>query len=207
MGATLHLITRLLLIWLLWTPFALASSSDYSLRIAAGIANQNDFGEILSLQSSEHPTHTAVAGMDVGYLLKRFEGPFEIYAKGGLYRFLEKSYQDDFFETTFYLKLYTHLDFWHNRVRIGAAEGVSYAFGIPTVERLEAQENHDNNSHFLNYLEVSLDFDAGKLLHVTPLQETYLGYVLKHRSGIYGLINNVHRGGSNYNMFYIEHNF
>ena len=33
------------------------------------------------------------------------------------------------------------------------------------------------------------------------------GYLLKHRSGIAGLINNVDHGGSNYNAFYIEKKF
>jgi hypothetical protein len=36
---------------------------------------------------------------------------------------------------------------------------------------------------------------------------TYVGYLLKHRSGIAGLINNVDHGGSNYNSFYIEKTF
>lgn len=47
----------------------------------------------------------------------------------------------------------------------------------------------------------------GKLIDYKPMHETYLGYLLKHRSGIAGLINNVDHGGSNYNAFYIEKKF
>ncbi len=183
------------------------ASGDYSLRFAGGVADSNDFGQILSSQISRHHTKVGLVGIDAGYLLYRFELPFEIYLKGGLYRFLENGYQDDFFETTFYVKLYYNLDFWDNRIRIGAAEGGSYAFEIPIIEQIEAEENEDHNSNFLNYLEVSLDVDVGKLLHVKMLDETYLGYMLKHRSGIYGTINSVRRGGSNYDMFYIETKF
>ena len=206
MGPAFHLIFRIFIALLLAKTVATAES-NYSFRIAGGVADQNDFGEILSLQSSQHPTHTGLIGMDAGYLLYRFKMPFEIYIKGGLYRFLEKGYQDDFFETTLYFKLYYNIDVWNNRIRIGVAEGGSYASDIPTIERIEAQENEDHNSNFLNYLEVTLDVDVGKLLHVTLLNDMYLGYALKHRSGIYGTINSVKRGGSNYNMFYIETNF
>jgi len=36
---------------------------------------------------------------------------------------------------------------------------------------------------------------------------TYFGILLKHRSGIFGLINNVAHGGSNYNSIYLEKKF
>ncbi|MEA3522066.1 MAG: hypothetical protein U9R50_03755 [Campylobacterota bacterium] len=196
-----------LLFLLLTCKLILLSQDEYSLRLAGGKADQNDFGQILSSQTNIHNTNVGLIGIDGGYLLKRFEAPFDIYIKGGLCRFLENDYQDDFFETTLYLKLYYNLDFYNQRIRFGVAEGVSYAFDIPIVEQIEAEENEDSNSNILNYLEVSVDFDIGKLLHVKALELTYLGYTLKHRSGIYGMINGVSRGGSNYNMLHIETNF
>jgi len=36
---------------------------------------------------------------------------------------------------------------------------------------------------------------------------TYVGWAIKHRSGVFGLINNVKEGGANYNTIYIEKNF
>ncbi len=194
------------LFWLTCT-LLVASDERYSLRLAGGWADHHDFGQIFSLNAGYHHANTALVGIDGGYLLHRFEAPFDLYLKGGAYRYLENGHQDDFFETTAYLKLYYNADFWNQRLRIGFAEGGSYAFGIPMVERLEAQEANDNNSKFLNYLEVSIDASVGKLLHVKVLDQTYIGWTLKHRSGIYGLINNVRRGGSNYNMVYIETHF
>ncbi len=198
---------RRVLFIILTCKLLLSAQDNYSLKIAGGIADENDFGQILSSQTKPHHTSVGVVGIDGGYLLKRFEAPFEIYAKAGLFRFLEHGYQDDFFETNLFIKLYYNLNFLNQRIRFGAAEGISYAFEIPIVEQIEAEENSDNNSNFLNYLEISLDFDIGRLLHVKSLKNTYLGYTLKHRSGIYGLINNVERGGSNYNMLHIEKTF
>jgi outer membrane protein len=197
---------RALLVFLTCNIF-LHAQELYSVRLAGGIADSNDLGQILSSQIDPHDTDVSVIGIDGGYLLKSFDAPFDIYIKAGLNRFLENGYQDDFFEMTLYVKLYYNLDFYSQRVRFGVAEGGSYAFEIPIVEQIEAQENDDHNSNFLNYLEFSVDFDIGRLLHVKALKNTYLGYTLKHRSGIYGLINNVERGGSNYNLLHIETNF
>jgi outer membrane protein len=47
--------------------------------------------------------------------------------------------------------------------------------------------------------------DIARLLRVG--EEVYIGYAIKHRSGIYGLINDVDKGGSNYNMITLETNF
>jgi outer membrane protein len=61
-------------------------------------------------------------------------------------------------------------------------------------------------SKMLNYLDISFDIDIGRLLSIDTLHDTYLGYTLKHRSGIFGLFNGV-KGGSNYNMITLEKNF
>ena len=94
-----------------------------------------------------------------------------------------------------------------NRVRFGFGEGLSYTTKTLRTEANDAQANNDNTSKFLNYLDISVDFDLGKLVRYKPLDETYVGFLIKHRSGIFGLINNVKHGGSNYNSLYIEKNF
>lgn len=207
----------------LWLVFLftvqIVSADTYSLRAAWGMASKNDFGQILSGQSEVDDTGASVVGMDAGWLWKKdfYDLPFDVYLKGGMYRFLEKgSYfangqtyvqKNDFYEAVLYIKGYWNFDFLDNRVRLGVAEGISYAWGIPIVERIEADENDDYNSNALNYLEVSFDVDFGRLIQVEALHETYLGYTLKHRSGVYGMINSVSRGGSNYNMVTVEKNF
>jgi len=186
-----------------------SNENEWSLRIAYGYSDSNDLGQIISMQPHQHAAGTSVGGVDGGYLLSRdtWDLPLDFYLKAGLYRFFENGYQPDFFEMTLYLKAYWNFRPWDNDIRLGFGEGVSYAGSIPYVEYLEASSEGDNNSHILNYLDISLDVDIGRLIRYTPLKGTFFGYALKHRSGIYGLINSVHRGGSNYDLFYIEHNF
>ena len=185
------------------------AQNDYDFRIAYGRADSNDFGEIISSQISPHHTGTHVMMLDAGYKVAEnvLDLPIDIYIKAGFAKFLENGYQKDVYENTLYLKAYYNFDFLENRVRLGAAEGGSYTYGIIYIEKEEAIAKDGKNSHFLNYLELSLDFDLGKLVKYKPLENTYLGLVLKHRSGIYGVINNVKHGGSNYEAVYIEKNF
>ncbi len=103
-----------------------------------------------------------------------------------------------------YVNVYWKIDFLQNRVRLGFGEGLSLANGIPIVE-VDDAEGHPT-SKFLNYLDISADFDLGRLIRVESLRDIYLGYTLKHLSGIFGLFKRVH-GGSNYNMLTIEKNF
>lgn len=85
----------------------------------------------------------------------------------------------------------------------------NYSQRIPTSRLNEvidkAQQRH--HSHALNYLDFSIDFDLGRLIKQKAMYETYVGWAIKHRSGVFGLINNVKEGGANYNTFYIEKNF
>jgi len=199
---------KLILIFLLF--FSLYSDeieNKYSLRVAYGTASENNLGEIISGSFGSHTRNLSVYSLDGGYLLKKeiFDWPLDIYAKGGLSYFDEDQF-DNMFEATIYLKAYLNLDFWGNRVRLGAAEGLSYAQNIPESEAIESMEEGDNSSKFLNYLDLSIDFDIGKLIRYKPMHKTYIGYALKHRSGIFGTFNGV-KGGSNYNMFYLEKNF
>ena len=197
----------IMIFFLFFTLYADEITDKYSLRVAYGIESDNDLGEILSGSFGSQARDLSVYTLDGGYLLKKsiFDWPLDIYVKGGISYFDEDQF-DNMFEGTFYFKAYYNFDFWENRVRIGAAEGISYASHVPESEVVEASAENDNTSKFLNYLDISLDFDLGRLVRYRPMYETYIGYALKHRSGVFGLYNGVH-GGSNYNMIYLEKNF
>jgi len=186
----------------------LSAQDNYSLRLAYGNASENDLGEIISGQFGSHSQSLSVIALDGGYLLKEgaFEWPMDVYAKAGISYFNE-SLQSDIYEMTLYVKAYWNFDFADNRIRAGLGEGISYTSDILLAERLEASGDSDNTSNFLNYIDISVDVDFGKLINYKPLHNIYLGYALKHRSGIFGLINNVTKGGSNYNTIYIEKSF
>jgi len=186
----------------------LYAQNHYSVRLAYGKASQNDLGQIISGQLGSHPKDLSMVAFEGGYLLKEglLDLPIDMYAKAGLSYFNENLH-DNVLETVIYIKAYYNFDFLDNRVRFGFGEGGSYVNSVLETEHDEALQKNDNTSNYLNYLDISLDFDIGKLINYKPMDETYFGILLKHRSGIFGLIHDVKHGGSNYNSIYLEKNF
>jgi outer membrane protein len=195
-----------------------SDESPYSLRLGYGVSETTNLGDILIGDWQRYEEKTSLLNLDAGYKLVSsvFDWPIDIYAKGSLSYFNEKGVShyvtgeksDDFLELALYFKAYWNIDFVGNRVRFGIGEGLSFAQEVPIVEIYDAMDENElgPTSKILNYLDISLDIDIGRLLSVEALKDTYLGYTLKHRSGIFGLFNDV-KGGSNYNMITLEKNF
>ncbi|DAB30834.1 MAG TPA: hypothetical protein CFH84_01805 [Sulfurimonas sp. UBA12504] len=197
-------------LFLLLLSLNLIADDDYSLRLAVGSSSASDFDNLYTLHGlNKSPYNTFAYGLEGGYRVMRNMGdlPLDLFVKGGLNYFDENRYQPNFLEATAYFKIYYKLDILENQLRIGLAEGISYATKVPYVEKMEAEEENDATSNLLNYMELTFDFDMGKLIPFDGLKETYLGYMIKHRSGMYGLYGGVKDGGSNYNCVYIEKNF
>ena len=198
-------------ILLLLLTLNLIAQDDYSLRLAHGKATSSTLGDVIIGDIQGHDYDLTVLAIDGGYLLKEnaLDWPMDIYVKGGLSYFDDSDYAKassaDIYEATIYLKAYWNFDFLDNRVRLGAGEGISYTSDILSVEYLE--DPTESKSNFLNYIDLSVDFDFGRLISYKPMHNTYIGFALKHRSGIFGLINNVTSGGSNYTTVYVEKNF
>lgn len=202
---------KFFLFLILLLNLALNANDKYSMRVAYGTADKNDLGQIITGNSDAPDKYLSVVAFDGGYLLKEnfMNLPIDIYLKGGLSAYNEKV-NDNAYEAVVYLKAYYNLDFLDNRVRVGLGEGLSYTSRILEIEYDEVHEDPSDiasTARLLNYLDITVDFDVGKLIDYKPMHETYLGYLLKHRSGIAGLINNVDHGGSNYNCFYVEKKF
>lgn len=195
---------------LLLLSLHLIADSNYSLRLAAGSSSASDFDQLYTFQGfNKSPYNTSVYGVEGGYrILKDMNNwPFDLYVKGGFNYMNENGYQSDFLEATLYLKVYYKLEALENELRIGLAEGFSMASKVPYTEKMEAEIENDSTSNLLNYMELTFDFDMGKLISVNALKETYFGYMIKHRSGMYGLYGGVEDGGSNYNCLYVEKSF
>ena len=197
----------------LFLPFLFVSSlfaqNDYDLRIAYARADSHDLAYIAVGDMAPDLSNVRAVMIDGGYKIvdNAYNLPLDIYIKGGFSKYFEKGYDSDVYENTLYLKGYYSFKPYGNTIRIGAAEGVSYTYGTLHVEKLESGKKGGNLSHCLNYLEFSADFDIGKLIQIQALNELYFGFVIHHRSGIFGLINNVRHGGSNYEAIYLEKNF
>ena len=209
-----HYLFTLLLICLSLFPVSLSAEplksddTKFSLRIGEGYSDFNNLGEILIFDFETYEGHTHVLNLDGGLrFVKNMKGlPFDWYLKGGLSYFDENGLQDNFFEATLYVKVYYKLDYMDNRIRIGFGEDLSWASHVPICESAEAEINDSKVAKFLNYLDLSADFDVGKLFHIESIKDLFIGYTIKHRSGVFGLFSGV-KGGSNYQMFTIEKNF
>ncbi len=72
--------------------------------------------------------------------------------------------------------------------RWGLGFGMSYAETVPIAEqRKQSGTGSDGNtSHFLNYMEMSLDFPLRRISKASWLQKCYAGLTIVHRSGIFG---------------------
>jgi len=184
--------------------------NPFSIRLGAGYAEQNDLNNILSFNFSGYEKKTSAINLDGGWRVAHnaYGSPFDVYLKGGLSYFNENGYADNFIEGTLYIKVYGKIDFWGNRVRVGFGEGLSLAEQVPISEIDDAYIEDGPNeptAKFLNYLDISVDFDLGRLIRVNSLKDLYIGYTIKHRSGVKGIYSGV-RGGSNYLMLTFEKN-
>lgn len=184
-----------------------ALENQYSVRGVYGWATSKDLGEVVFGQIDPDHKQYKVYSLDAGRLLYANvnDWPLDIYAKGGVSYYNEDNF-DNCYGVDAYIKAFWNFDVSDNRVRLGLGEGLSYTTKTLKIEELDAQLKDSPTSKFLNYLDISLDFDIGKLVRSKELEELYFGVLLKHRSGIFGTFNNVH-GGSNYNAFYLEKNF
>ncbi|MGI9200508.1 MAG: MipA/OmpV family protein [Woeseiaceae bacterium] len=67
--------------------------------------------------------------------------------------------------------------------------GMSYADTVPIAEQRKQENKGDNTSHFLNYLEMTLDFPLRRASKASWLKNCYAGLTIVHRSGIFGTSN------------------
>lgn len=196
---------------LLLLTLNLIAVDEYSFRIGYGKASKSPLTEIISGNAYEnnHNKDLSVLSFNGGYLLKEslFDWPIDIYVKGGLSYFDEAGTRSNLYEVVLYIKAYYNLDFRDNRIRFGIGEGGSYTSDILFIEDEEAFVKNGNTAYYLNYIDMSVDFDLGRLVGHKEMNNTYIGWALKHRSGIFGFINSVKDGGSNYNTVYLEKNF
>ncbi|HEY6093801.1 MAG TPA: MipA/OmpV family protein [Gallionellaceae bacterium] len=164
----------------------------------------------LSCTSMQTTDHTRVAAIELGKpFYENFNGlPIDFVGYISFLRHDEQGLQDDFWQFNAYMKVYYYGFPWSDRVRtrIGFGAGISYAQQIPYVEARDQLERGRNTSKLLNYLDPSIDISVGDLLGIRSQKETYFGFGVTHRSGIFGtsqVLGNVD-GGSNYIYTYLE---
>lgn len=70
--------------------------------------------------------------------------------------------------------------------RWGFGFGMSYAETVPIEEKRKQASRDKNTAHFLNYLEMTIDFPTRRMTKAKWLEDCYVGLSIVHRSGIFG---------------------
>jgi outer membrane protein len=154
--------------------------------------------------------HTGVDAIELGRPIReRLNGwPVDIVGYLSLLHHDERGLQPDSTQANAYLKAFYYGFPWSGsvRTRIGFGAGLSYAQRVPFVEARDQAARGRNTSKLLLYLDPSIDVSIGDVFGTRSLRETYFGFGVSHRSGIFGysqMFGNVD-GGSNYIYTYVE---
>lgn len=153
---------------------------------------------------------TSVAGVQLGKtFLENVNGwPLDFVGYVGLTQHNDRGLQANGVQLDLFMKAFYSGFPWSDRVktRLGLGAGVSAAQRAPYIEVSSQAANGKPTSRLLQYLDPTLDVSLGDLLGSRVLKDTYIGFGVSHRSGIFGssrLLGNVN-GGSNYIYTYIE---
>jgi MipA family protein len=179
-------------------------------RAAWGWATPSNLGEIIRFDVRSDVDDNSLGSLFYGHPLagKLFGLPLDLYVTTGLVTHHRSQVQNRALEYVVGIKGF-HTFKWPVRVRLGLAEGLSYASRISFVERTELERKDYRPSKLLNYLDLTLDVSIGDLLRKRSLENLWLGYGIHHRSGIFetgSQFGRIH-GGSNYNTIYLQRHF
>ena len=151
---------------------------------------------------------TSIAGLQIGKpFVQRFNDlPLDFIGYVGLTYHDERGLQANGAQADVFMKAIYYGFGWSERIktRLGLGLGLSAAQRVPYTE--VSSQKSKTTSRLLLYLDPTVDVSLGDLLGKPSLKETYLGFGVSHRSGIFGssrLVGNV-SGGSNYIYSYVE---
>ena len=131
--------------------------------------------------------------------------PIEIYLTPGIIHHYSSDAQNAATEYVLAVKFYYTLPLpW--RVRLGAAEGISYTDSVTYYEAESMKNKGYRSSKLLNYLDITLDMNLGDVFRSKTMENLWLGYGIHHRSGIFESSSAFGRisGGSNFNTLYLQ---
>lgn len=140
-----------------------------------------------------------------------FTLPIEMTANIGAQYFDERGYQPDAWGVTAYIKAHYdwRLPFTQKHIRLGLGEGLSYVSRIPMSEQRDFEKKGVESEKLMNYVEWTMDvplrqFDLfAPLFERSGIKEAYIGYMVWHRSSVFGLFAD-EKGGVNFMGFGFE---
>jgi outer membrane protein len=181
-------------------------------RIAHGWGTPSSLGDIIKFDVEKDPYNSQLTTLFYGHPLtdNLFGLPLDIYITPGLGYHWSHEKQASSPEYVLAIKAYYTFN-WPFQWRFGVAEGLSYVTNVTYLEEYDFTERKDyeNTSNLLNYLDFSFDVNLGDLFNSGDLNDVWLGYTIHHRSAIFEKSSQYGRlkGGSNYNMVYLQYHF
>jgi len=177
---------------------------NYGYQAQGSIATDNIRGDL----SAAKDVSTNIAGLTLSKLV--IEGQrVDFYARMAVFRHFEERYQGKFWSYAPYVmamgKGYVP---WTDNVafRFGFGLGFSYAEKVPIHEQVKQAASGEQTSHFLNYLEWTVDLPLRGVVRSGWARDCYVGLTDVHRSGIFAtadILGNV-AGGADWITFHIE---
>lgn len=156
---------------------------------------------------------TSIAGVQIGRpFIRNLNGwPVDVVGYVGLTHHNDRGLQPNGLQLDLFMKGFYSGFPWNERIktRLGVGMGVSLTQRVPYIEASSQAINGEMTSRLLQHLDTSLDVSLGDILGSRALKETYIGFGVSHRSGIFRssrLLGNVY-GGSNYIYSYVESAF
>lgn len=176
-------------------------------RIAQGWGTSSNLGEIIGGEIERENVDVDMTSLFYGHPLSDtlFGLPIEVYLTPGIVYHYHSSVQRSAVEVVLGMKIYYTLPLpW--RVRIGAAEGISYTDSVTYYERQNMANKNLDPSRLLNYLDITVDLNLGDVFNSETIGDLWLGCGIHHRSGIFGSASAFGRisGGSNFPSVYLQ---
>lgn len=200
----------------LLSPLAHAEG-EKSLRVHWNKSSETDFGTVVIGDYDASPESNYLIGATYGYQYSDtlFSLPLEMTANLGAQWFDERGYQDNGYGLTAFIKAHYRweLPWTDKQIRLGLGEGLSYVSRIPMSEvRDFAKKDGAESAKLLNYLEWTIDVPLSQfeplhgLFQGGPLKEASVGFLVWHRSSVFGLFSET-GGGVNFMGFSFEAQF
>ncbi|QFI36841.1 MipA/OmpV family protein [Moritella marina ATCC 15381] len=189
--------------------------NDEYLRFAHGWATPSNIGEILKFQTERDTENNQMNSFFYGVQVadSLLTMPIDIYFTPGLVWHHSSDVQNDIAEAVLAIKAFYTFELGP-RWRLGIAEGLSYVSDITYIEGFEltgedSKRGYENASKLLNYIDFSVDVNVGDIFGSKALAQTWFGYSIHHRSGIFETSSVFGRikGGSNYQTAYVQWHF
>jgi len=178
------------------------------IRVAQGWGNDSTIAQIFKGDiRKDKGADVNMTSIFYGHPLtdRLFDWPIETYLTSGVVHHYSSGEQSSATEFVVGVKFFYTIPLpW--RVRLGAAEGISYIDSFTYYEENSLNDDGLIPSRLLNYVDLSVDLNLGDVFCSKTIADLWLGYGIHHRSGIGGTsptFGNI-SGGSNFNTLYLQ---